>query len=488
MSRKAFIPLVAACVAFLGGCMVGPNYHRPDAPTPATWKTEAPWRSSEPSDQIPKGAWWSAFGNDELNNLETQAMAANQDIAGAVARLEQARAQARIAVSSLYPQVGAQPGIARERESANRPFNPGPFTPISNSVFQIPFTVSWEPDLFGRIRRTIASANASYQASGADLANVQLTVAAELAGDYFNARQLDSEIAVLDRSVSAFEKGLQLVESRQKGGVASGLDVAQELTLLDTTRTQAILLRQQRAQFADAIAVLIGKPASDYSLPKAEISSAPPAIPLGMPSDLLERRPDVAESERQMAAASEQIGIAQTAYYPSFPMSAGIGTQSTNIAQIANGASTFWSVGVSAVESIFTGGARRAQVQFEQAGYQNTVASYRGAVLNAFREVEDNLASLSVLDQAQKTQANAVEDARRALDIATNRYTGGLVSYLDVITAQQTLLQNEQLAATIQGERLVSSVMLIKALGGGWDAQSIAALRIKPSIKQAVEP
>jgi outer membrane protein, multidrug efflux system len=488
MSRKEFIPLLAACVAFLGGCMVGPNYHRPDAPTPATWKTEAPWRSSEPSDQIPKGAWWGAFGNDELNNLETQAMAANQDIAGAVARLEQARAQARIAVSSLYPQVGAQPGIARERESANRPFNPGPFTPISNSVFQIPFTVSWEPDLFGRIRRTIASANASYQASGADLANVQLTVAAELAGDYFNARQLDSEIAVLDRSVSAFEKGLQLVESRQKGGVASGLDVAQELTLLDTTRTQAILLRQQRAQFEDAIAVLIGKPASDYSLPNAEISSTPPAVPLGMPSDLLERRPDVAESERQMAAASEQIGIAQTAYYPSFPMSAGIGTQSTGIAQIANGASTFWSVGVSAVESIFTGGARRAQVQFEQAGYQNTVAGYRGTVLNAFREVEDNLASLSVLDQAQKTQANAVEDARRALDIATNRYTGGLVSYLDVITAQQTLLQNEQLAATIQGERLVSSVMLIKALGGGWDAQSIAALKIKPSIKQAVEP
>lgn len=489
MNLRQTIPLCAAVfVLCASGCTVGPNYHRPDAPTPAAWKSEAPWRESEPSDQIPKGAWWSVFGSDELNALETQALAGSQDIAGAVARLEQARTQARIAVAAYYPQVGVAPGASRTRESANRPFNPGTHAAITDNTFQIPFSANWEPDFFGRIKRSVASANASYQASGADLANVQLTVTAELAGDYFNARQLDSEIGVLDRTVTALEKGLQLVESRQKGGVASGLDVAQELTLLDTTRTQAILLRQQRAQFEDAIAVLIGKPASQYSLPVAEISTTPPAAPLGLPSDLLERRPDIAESERNMAAQNEQIGIAMTAYYPSVPISIGGGTQTDAIGTLINGGSSFWSLGVSAIEAVFTGGQRRAEVQFEQAGYQNTVASYRGVVLNAYREVEDNLAGLSVLAQADSTQANAVDDAKRALEIATNRYTGGLVNYLDVITAQQTLLQNEQLAAEIQGERLVSSVLLIKALGGGWDASSIAALKIKPSIKQAVEP
>jgi len=234
--------------------------------------------------------------------------------------------------------------------------------------------------------------------------------------------------------------------------------------------------------------VLIGKPASQFSLAYAEISTTPSAVPLGVPSDLLERRPDIAEAERNMAAQNEQIGIAMTAYYPSVPIQVGAGTQSFELSQIVNGASSFWSVGVSAVEQVFTGGQRRAEVQFQQAGYQNIVASYRGTVLNAYREVEDNLASLSVFAQADTTQANAVDDARRALDIATNRYTGGLVSYLDVITAQQTLLQNEQLAAEIQGEQLVSTVMLVKALGGGWDASSIAALKVKPAWREAVTP
>jgi outer membrane protein, multidrug efflux system len=490
-SRWLGRPLTAAlclvCLAALAGCMAGPNYHRPDTPTPAAWKTEPPWRPSEPSDQIPKGSWWSIFGSDELNGLEAQAMASNQDIAGAYARLEQARAAARLTASALYPQLNLQPGIARERLAANRPGATAPVD-VTENVYQIPFTVNWEPDLFGRVRRQLQAANASYQAAGADLANVQLSITAELAADYFNARQYDSEIGVLDRTVTALEQGLQLVESRERGGVASGLDVAQELTLLDTTRTQAILLRQQRAQFEDAIAVLIGKPASQFSLPAAEISNTPPAVPLGVPSDLLERRPDVAESERQMAAASAQIGVAKAAYYPSFPISVGAGQISTGIESIVNSASSTWSVGVSAVEEVLTGGARGAQMQYAQAGYQNTIAGYRGTVLNAFREVEDNLASLSVLAEAQRTQADAVTDARRALEIATNRYTGGLVSYLDVITAQQTLLENEQLAAEISGERLVSSVLLIKALGGGWDAASIAALKVKPAIKQAFAP
>jgi multidrug efflux system outer membrane protein len=486
-------PLLGACAlsaVWLAGCMVGPNYHRTDTPVAATWKTEGPWRQGEPSDQLGKGDWWTIFGDSELNSLEVQAAAANQDIQVAITRLEQARAQARIAVAGLYPQANTGPTIGRGSEPGNRPFNPpsSPATTLTSSTFEIPFTVNWEPDFFGRIRRNIESLQASYQASGADLANVRLTIAAEVGADYFTLRQLDTQIAVLDRSVASFEKGLQLVENRQQGGVASGLDVAQEQTLLDGTRTQAILLRQQRAQSEDAIAVLIGQPAPTFRLPFSEISARLPAVPSGVPSDLLERRPDIAEAERQMAAANAQIGVAMAAYYPSFPISLGGGLESFSLTSLANSNSAFWAVGVSAFETIFTGGARRAQVQYQQAGYQGTIATYRGTVLNAFREVEDSLAGLAVLDQAEKTQAAAVADARKALDIATNRYTGGLVNYLDVITAQQTLLSNESLAAQLDGERLVTSVQFVKALGGGWDASSIAALKVKPSIKQAVEP
>src|SRR6202050_5087309 len=486
-------PLLGACAlsaVWLAGCVGGPNYPRPDAPLAATWKTEGPWRQGEPSDQLGKGDWWTIFGDSELNSLEVQAAAANQDIQVAVTRLEQARAQARIAVAGLYPQANTGPTIGRGSEPGNRPFNPpsSPATTLTSSTFEIPFTVNWEPDFFGRIRRNIESLQGSYQASGADLANTQLTVTAEVGADYFSLRQLDTQIAVLDRTVASFEKGLQLVESRQQGGVASGLDVAQEQTLLDATRTQAILLRQQRAQYEDAIAVLVGQPAPAFRLAFSEISARLPAIPDGVPSDLLERRPDIASAERQMVAANAQIGVAMAAYYPSFPISLSGGLESSGLSTLANANNAFWAVGISAFENILTGGARRAQVQYQQAGYQAAIAAYRGTVLNGFREVEDSLAGLAVLDQAEKTQAAAVADARKALDIATNRYTGGLVSYLDVITAQQTLLSNESLAAQLDGERLVTSVQLIKALGGGWDASSLAALKVKPSIKQAIEP
>jgi outer membrane protein, multidrug efflux system len=487
--RQLLLGACALSAVWLAGCMVGPNYHRPDAPVAATWKTEGPWRQGEPSDQLGKGDWWAIFNDPQLNSLEVQAVAANQDIQVAITKLEQARAQARIAVAGLYPQANTNLSASRGTDAGNRPFNQLSVpVPLTSNTFEIPFTVTWEPDLFGGIRRNIQSLQASYQASGADLANVRLTIAAEVGADYFTLRQLDTQIAVLDRTVASFEKGLQLVENRQQGGVASGLDVAQEQTLLDGTRTQAILLRQQRAQYEDAIAVLIGQPAPTFRLPFGEISARLPVIPSGVPSDLLERRPDVAEAERQMAAANAQIGVAMAAYYPSFPISLGGGFESFSLTSLVNANSTFWAVGVSAFETIFTGGARRAQVQYQQAGYQGTIATYRGTVLNAFREVEDSLAGLTVLDQAEKTQAAAVADARKALDIATNRYTGGLVNYLDVITAQQTLLSNESLAAQLDGERLVTSVQLVKALGGGWDASSIAALKVKPSIKQAVEP
>ena len=468
---------------------VGPNYHRPDAPTATAWKTEAPWREAAPGDQVAKGEWWTAFGDSQLDSLEKQALDANQTLKGAMARLEQARAQARISISALFPQASVGPSIQRQREPGNRPFltTPGAGS-ISSNIFAIPFSMTWEPDIFGRIRRNIEASQASYQAAGADLANLRLSVTAELAADYFNARQLDTQIGVLNRTVQSFEKGLQLVQSRERGGVASGLDVAQEQALLDTTRTQAILLKQQRAQFENAIATLTGQPAPNFKLPSAEIATKAPEVPLGVPSDLLERRPDIAEAERQMASANAQIGVAQAAYYPSFPLTLSGGLESVSVSTLASSSSTFWAAGVSAVENIFTGGARRAQVQFSEAGYQNTVANYRQTVLTAMQEVEDALAGLAVIDEAVKTQASAVTDSRKALEIATNRYTGGLVSYLDVVSAQQTLLSNEDLAAQLDGQRLVTSVLLIKALGGGWDASSIAALKVKVSSKQALSP
>jgi NodT family efflux transporter outer membrane factor (OMF) lipoprotein len=343
-------------------------------------------------------------------------------------------------------------------------------------------------DLFGLRRRTIESAQASYQASAADLENVRLITTSELAGDYFSLRQLDKQVGLLTRTVEALDKGLDLVKSRYKGGVASGLDVAQEETLLNTTRTQLTLLKQQRKQFEDAIAVLVGTPAPDFHLGVRELDAEPPPLNAGLPSDLLERRPDVAEAERQMASANALIGVAKAAYYPSLSLFGTGGWQSADITKIANVQSTFWAFGANIAESIFTGGARRAQVQFAQANYDATVANYRQTVLGAFQEVQDGLTGLTILDQAYASQQEAVNASRRALNIATSRYTGGLVSYLDVVSAQQNLLNNEQQLAILQGQKLVTSVLLVKALGGGWDASSLAAIQYKASPKDILAP
>jgi NodT family efflux transporter outer membrane factor (OMF) lipoprotein len=380
--------------------------------------------------------------------------------------------------------------VQRQRLSGNRPASSNfPVnSPVSQTNNVLPFTVGYEVDLFGRRRRNIEAAQASYQSSAADLENVRLVIAAELAGDYFTLRQLDTELGILNRTVETLQKALQLVDSRHKGGVASGLDVAQEETLLNTTRTQAILLQQQRKQFEDAIAVLVGKPAPDFHIASKELNAEPPALDAGLPSDLLERRPDIAEAERQMAVANAQIGIAKAAYYPSLNLFGNGGWQAADIAKLANVQSTFWAVGASMAETIFSGGGRRAQVQFAKAGYDASVASYRDTVLNAFREVQDDVTGLGVLDQAKQSQQQAVDAARRTLDIASNRYTGGLVSYLDVVNAQQNLLNNEQELAVIQGQKLVTSVLLIKALGGGWDASSLSAVQVKSKLKDVVAP
>ena len=479
--------LAALCTV---GCTVGPHYHRADAPAAAHWDVAEPWRESAPKDALGKGDWWEVFRDDDLSGFEHDALQSNQTIKISVARLEQARALAAVQISTQFPQFSTGLSPERQRLSGNRPPNSS-FTvlgPVTQNSYTLPFTVNYELDIFGRRRRSIEAAQASYQSNAADLENVRLLITSELAGDFFSLRQLDTQISLLSRTVDALSKGLDLVNSRYHGGVASGLDVAQEETLLDTTRTQLTLLNQQRKQFEDAIAVLVGKSAPDFHIAARELAVQPPTLNAGLPSDLLERRPDIAEAEREMAVANAQIGIAKAAYYPSFNLFANGGWQAADIAKLASIQSTFWAIGANVAESIFTGGARRAQVQFAQAGYDATVANYRGTVLQAFREVQDSLTGLTVLDQAFQSQQQAVDASRRNLDIATNRYKGGLVSYLDVVTAQQTLLTNEQELAILQGQKLVTSVLLVKALGGGWDASSLAAIQVKSHPKDILAP
>lgn len=489
VSRSKFLPFFGLALLFTG-CTVGPKYQRASAPVPAHWDVPEPWRESAPKDTLPKGEWWAIYHDDQLDSLENDALAANQTLKIAAAHLEQARASVSIQIAYLFPQVGVSPSAQRQRLSGNRPTSSNfPATgPVTQTTLNLPFTVGYEVDLFGRRRRSVEAAEASYQATGADLENTRLIITAELAGDYFSLRQVDTQIGILRRTVDALSRGLELVNSRHSGGIASGLDVAQEETLLNTTRTQAILLQQQRKQLEDAISILVGKPAPDFHLPVKELDSEPPTINAGLPSDLLERRPDIAEAEREMAVANAQVGIARAAYFPSLNLFANGGWQTADILKLLNVQSTMWAFEANAAESIFTGGQRRAQVQFAKSGYDASVAGYRETVLIAFGEVQDSVTGLLVLNAAQKSQQDAVDAARRTLTLAESRYTGGLVSYLDVVSAQQNLLNNEQEMAVIRGQKLVTSVLLVKALGGGWDASSLAALQIKPRLKDVVAP
>jgi len=441
-------------------------------------------------DSLPKGSWWQIFSDDELNKYEAQALQANQTIEVARTQLDQARASARITQSGLFPQLSAGINAQRSRTSANEPTVTGvPLkSAFTTSNVVIPFNLTWEADVFGGVRRSVESARAQYQASAANLENIRLIITSEVAADYFSLRELDAEIAVLEDAVQYQQKALQLVNNRHEGGVASGLDVAQQETQLNATETQATLLRQQRAQFEHAVAALTGAPASSFSIPVRPLASEPPPIPLGVPSDVLERRPDVAQAERTMAAQNAQIGVAKSAFYPSIGISGSGGAQSTDVTNLLSAPSAFWALGANLSEIILSGGRRRAQLDFAKSAYGGSVATYRQTVLTAFQEVEDGISGLNVLSEAAQTQQQAVDAAQRALNIANDRYVGGLVTYLDVVTAEQTLLDNKRLATQILGQRLTTSVSLIKALGGGWDAASLQAVQVKIRAVQAVEP
>jgi len=468
---------------------VGPGYKRPSAQVPHAWKGEGPWQTAAPKDAIPKGAWWQIFRDAALDRLEQDLLQANQSLDAARDRLLEARSQARIASSAYFPAVGADPGGQRQRLSGNRPLSGStvPLTPVTQNAFTVPFSVNYELDLFGRVRRNLEAANASLQGSAADLENVRLVLTAELAADYFNLRELDREAGVVRQSVEIQQKGLDLVNHRHEGGVANGLDVAQQAALLDSTATQLQLVLQQRAQYEHAIAVLTGKSASVFSLAEAPFDAAPPAIPTGVPSEILERRPDVATSERQMAFENAQVGLAMAAFYPHITLDGSGGWQSRDIATLVNAPSAFWSLGGDLLQPIFNGGRNRANLALSRAAYDESVANYRESVLVAFQQVEDGLSGLALLNQAAKTQQAAVADSRRALDIANNRYVGGVTTYLDVITAQSALLTNERLATQLLGQQMVTSVYLVKALGGAWDASEIQRESVRPALVQAVQ-
>jgi len=483
---------LSAVLAVTTACTVGPRYARPTAPAPIAnaWKTLPPWEEATPKDAIPKGPWWQIFHDATLDGYEQQLLQANQSLEAARDRLNQARSLARVATADYFPQLSTDPSALRERGSGNRPLNGFPgtgVTPYTQNVYTIPFNLNYEADLFGRVRRNVEAANASLQSTAADLGNVQLVLTAELAADYFTLRELDAEYQVVEESVGYQRQGLELVQRRHDGGIASGLEVAQQATVLDSTVSQAALVKESRAQYEHAIAVLVGQPAPSFNIPVLPLHATPPPVPLGVPSDVLERRPDIATYERQMAYENAQVGLARTAFYPHITLSGAGGWQSTDIASLLNAPSLFWSLGADALQPILQGGRNRANLAAARAAYDQSVANYRQSVLTAFQEVEDGISNLSTLSQALSTQGAAVEDARRALVIANNRYVGGVTNYLDVITAQTTLLSSQRLETQLLGQQMVSSVYLVKALGGGWDAGQIQGEQVVPKAGQIIQ-
>jgi len=476
--RMAAAGLLFGMGALLSGCALGPRYSKPPATVPQSYK-EAPenWKSAQPSDQIARGKWWEIFQDPQLNALEEKVSVSNQSLKASLAQFEQARSLIRLHRADYYPTVTAGTSDMYSRVSQNRAVASA-FSKTNYNDLSLSMGASWEPDFFGRVRRTVESAQANAQASAGDLENLSLALHADLAVDYFQLRTFDAEEQLLKDSVVAFERALELTQNRYQGGVASGVDVAQAKTELETTRAQAIDVQVARAQFEHAIAVLVGEPASSFSLPHAPWSVPPPVIPPGLPSDLLERRPDIAAAERRMVAANAQIGIARANYFPSIVLSGSGGFESSTITNWLAGPSGFASAGVSALVTAFDVGRRRAISEQATAAYNQSVANYRQTILVSFKEVEDNLSALRILESEAQTQDAAVAAAEHSLDLSNNRYKGGVVTYLEVITAQNTALTNERAAIDILRRRLTASVQLIQALGGGWNISNLPSVKL----------
>jgi NodT family efflux transporter outer membrane factor (OMF) lipoprotein len=468
--RKIEAVVSALFVALaLAGCMVGPNYVRPRVVTPEAFKEMDGWKKAEPADHLLRGKWWEIFNDSALNALEEQISISNQNVAAAEAQFRQARALVQVARSAYFPTATIGPSFSRSFQATAQ----APSVPVS--LWTLPVEATWEPDLWGRVRRSVESSRASAQASAADLQGVLLSSQAQLAEDYFQLRTLDAQSRMLNETVEAYRKSLELTQNRYRSGVASRGDVLQADTQLKTTQAQAIDVGVQRAQLEHAIALLIGKPPSDVSLPPMALDTLPPAIPIGVPSVLLERRPDVAGAERRMVSANAQIGVALAAYYPSVTLTGEVGYQTLDLAKWLTWPARFWGFGPSVSEIVYDGGLRKAQTEQARAAYDGAVASYRQTVLTGFQEVEDNLAALRILEQEAQAQEAAVKLAEESLDVVTNQYKSGTVAYLNVIVAQTIVLSNKVTAINILGRRMTAAALLIMALGGGWDVAQLPA-------------
>jgi NodT family efflux transporter outer membrane factor (OMF) lipoprotein len=480
--RRSGLISAAALLLFSTGCMVGPKYSRPSAPTaPAfketsEWKEGDGWKVAQPNDSALRGKWWELYGDTTLNELEEQVDPSNQTLKEAEANFRQARTAIRFNRAAEAPTIGVAPSISTVRASANQPYFVPSLANNGTGGFTLPVDLSYEVDLWGRIRRTVTAAKEQAQASAADLDTVRLSLHSEVAIDYFEVRNADAQKQLLDDTVKAYSDALQLTKYRFEGGAAPKADVAQAQTQLDQTRVQASDIMVQRAQYEHALAILIGKPPAEFHLPPLPINIQAPVLPeppVTLPAQLLERRPDIAEAERRMAAANEQIGIAKAAYYPTLNIAAVVGLEGTSVLNWFNWPSRFWAVGPTLSETLFDAGRRRATTESALAAYDGNVATYRQTVLNAYQQVEDNLVALHILNTESTQQHSATASAEESLQLSQNRYAGGVDTYLQVVIWQTTALTNERNDIDIMRRRLEANVLLIKALGGGWDTSRL---------------
>ncbi len=469
-------PTAAALAAslLLGACSQAPVLHVPEVPSAAAFKEAAPWAPAQPADTLPRDAWWTRFGDPHLNALQARLLANSPDLAAALARYQQARASADQLRAGQTPALGANASLQRNQQSQMRPLRVlGPTSPDQYGAYALGLDLQYELDLWGRVSSLVASGDASQQAAQADLESARLSLQAQLADSYIALRGLDREGALLRDTVAAYTKALELTQSRHQGGIASGLDVARAQTQLESSRSQAAQNLAQRAVLEHAIAALVGEPASSFSLAPQTGEIALPAVPPGVPSTLLQRRPDIAAAQRRVAAANASVGVARAAFFPAVNLGAQAGYQSSDVSQLVRSPNLFWAVGPTLFVSLFDGGRRQAEVARAQAVLDENAARYRATVLGAFQQVEDNLALLNHYQSAAQSERAAVAAAQRALELATGRYREGAVNYLEVVTAQAAALQAQRNALDLGNRQRRASVQLVKALGGGWHATQL---------------
>ena len=462
--------LAAAALALLAACSAGPKYERPAVDAPAAYKEAGNWKVAQPRDDVKRDKWWEVFGDAQLNSLLAQIDVSNQNVRVAEANFRQARTHVQQARASLFPSVDGRASVSRSR-SVGTAARAG--TTANN--YNLALDANYEVDIWGRVRNTVSANVAGAQASAADLEMVRLLAQAELAFNYFQLRVLDQQRQLLDDTVAAFQKSLEMTRNRYTAGVAGKVDLVQAETLLKSTQAQAIEIGVQRAQLEHAIAILVGKAPANFALPPQTAKVAVPVVPLNQPSELLERRPDIAAAERRVAAANARIGVAKSAFFPSLTLSGSAGFESSRLADWLNWPSRFWAIGPAIAQSIFDAGLRRALTDQAIAVYDANVAAYRQTVLEGFQEVEDNLAALRILEEQEKVQEEATVAARQSMDLTINQYKAGTVSYLNVVTVQSAWLNNERALVGIRGRRLAAAVTLVKALGGGWNAAELPA-------------